>query len=133
MAAKCSTARRVTTSKVLAVRVSARAFCILTSVNVRARVTSRRKAAFLWLDSIRVTERCGDQSLMGRPGNPAPEPRSATESKAFTTEDTEDTEEGAGNRWRAAKKDSPKWRGAVVLGLRVGGGVAGGVPRTSVL
>src|SRR5580658_1146290 len=76
MASKRSTARRVTTWKVVE-RVSARAFCILTLVNVRARVTSRRKAAFLWLDSTRVREICGAQSFMGRPGNPAPEPTSA--------------------------------------------------------
>src|ERR1700679_2952926 len=50
---KRSTARRVTTSKVAGGRVSARAFCILMSVNVRARVSSRRKVAFLWLDSIK--------------------------------------------------------------------------------
>src|SRR5580698_3047269 len=41
-----STARRVTTSKVDGGRVSARVFCILMSVNVRARATSRRKVAF---------------------------------------------------------------------------------------
>src|SRR5229473_2509679 len=62
--AKRSTARRVTTSKVAGGSVSARAFCILTSVNVRARVTSWRKAAFLWLDSISVRAMYGAQSLM---------------------------------------------------------------------
>jgi len=76
---KRSTARRVTTSNFLsAERVSARAVCILMSVNVSARATSRRKVAFLWLDSISVRDMCGAQSLMGMPGNPAPEPRSAT-------------------------------------------------------
>ena len=54
MFSKRSTARRVTTSKVDGGRVSARTFCISMSVNVRARVTSRRKVAFFWLDSIRV-------------------------------------------------------------------------------
>jgi hypothetical protein len=67
----------VTKSKVAGERVSARAFCISMSVNVRARVTSRRKAAFLWLDSMRVRAMSGAQSLMGMPGKPAPEPRSA--------------------------------------------------------
>src|SRR5580658_2045328 len=43
-----STARRVTTSKVDGGRVSARAFCILMFVNVRARVSSRRKVALFW-------------------------------------------------------------------------------------
>ena len=77
--AKRSTARRVTTSKVVAGKGFRRAaVCILTFVNVRARMTSRRKAVFLWLDSIRVREMCGAQSLMGMPGNPAPEPRSAS-------------------------------------------------------
>ena len=71
---KRSTARRVTTSKVDGGRVSARAFCILMSVNVRARATSRRKVAFLWLDSMRVRAMLGAQSLMGMPGKPAPEP-----------------------------------------------------------
>src|SRR5437870_3040345 len=49
IASKRSTARRVTTSAagVVSVRVSARAVITLTSVNVRARITSRRKAAFL--------------------------------------------------------------------------------------
>src|ERR1035438_2922003 len=44
---KRSTARRVITSNVFGATASARAFRISTSVNVRARVTSRRKAAFL--------------------------------------------------------------------------------------
>ena len=88
MVSKRSTARRVTTSNVVVSEVglssvvreadSMRVFCILTSVNVRARVISRRKVAFLWLDSMRVREMCGAQSLKGMPGNPAPEPRSAT-------------------------------------------------------
>ena len=73
-----STARRVTTSKFIPARDSARVFCILMFVNVRARVTSRRNAAFFWLDSIRVKEISGAQSFIGMPGKPAPEPRSAT-------------------------------------------------------
>src|ERR1700688_4852703 len=55
---------------------------------------------------------------MGRPGNPAPEPTSATDSKAFTTEDTE---EDWGKRWRAAKRLSPKWRVAMASGSPAGG------------
>src|SRR5665811_555950 len=49
---KRSTARRVTVLNTVPVRVSARVICILTSVNVSVRATSRRNAAFLWLDSI---------------------------------------------------------------------------------
>src|ERR1700684_39805 len=63
-------------------RSLARAGNTLTFVNVRARMISRRKAVFFWLDSIRVRAMCGAQSLMGMPGNPAPEPRSATRSLA---------------------------------------------------
>src|ERR1039458_10300965 len=60
IASKRSTARRVTVSKTVPVRVSARAICILTSVNVSARATSRRNAAFLWSDSISVREMSGE-------------------------------------------------------------------------
>src|SRR5271167_1905395 len=121
-----STARRVTTSKVDGGMVWARAFFILMSVNVMARATSRRKVAFFWLDSIRVRAMLGAQSFMGMPGKPAPEPTSATrstrslvvsrwslatsKSKPCTAEDAEDAEEELGNRWRAANRDSPKWR-----------------------
>ena len=45
-------------------------------VNVKLRVTSRRKVAFFWLDSIRVTSISGAQIFIGRPGKPAPEPMS---------------------------------------------------------
>src|SRR5260370_42400397 len=71
---------------------------------------------------------------MGRPGNPAPEPMSATvsaSSKSLTTEDTEDTEGGTGNSMRAAKRDSPKWRGEGASGGRGAGGGVGGVPGPS--
>ena len=71
----------------------------------------------------------GAQSFIGIPGNPAPEPRSATEeSTSFPTEDAECTEEffivlpgraEFGNRWRAAKKDSPKWRVTISSGSRM--------------
>src|SRR5215467_5457158 len=49
MSAKCSTARRVTQAAagMRAPRVSARPVITLTSINVRARANSRRKAAFL--------------------------------------------------------------------------------------
>jgi hypothetical protein len=50
-----------------------------TLVKASERTTSRRNVAFLWLDSIKVKEICGAQSLRGTPGKPAPEPRSATE------------------------------------------------------
>jgi hypothetical protein len=39
-------------------------------------MASRRKVTFLWLDSIRVIFVSGDEIFMGRPGKPAPEPRS---------------------------------------------------------
>jgi hypothetical protein len=130
ISARRSTARRVTTSKVHGGRVWARTFCILMSVNVRARATSRRKVAFFWFDSIRVREIFGAQSFMGMPGKPAPEPRSATRasafglrasggSKAFTAEGAEDAEELLGNRWRAAKRLSPKWRVTISSSLRM--------------
>ena len=123
MSVKRSTALRVTTSKRagwLVMSCSARAENTLMSVNVRARITSRRKVTFLWLDSISVREISGAQSFIGMPGKPAPEPMSATRgagfglrasgSKSFNTEDAGDTEEGRGNRCWAAKRDSPKWR-----------------------
>ena len=128
IAVKRSTARRVTTSnKVgwLAGNCSARAGTTLMFVNVRARMTSRRKVAFLWLDSISVTAISGAQSFMGMPGKPAPDPRSATviwslvvrrwslaesTSKSFNAENAEIAEEGRGNRCWAAKRLSPKWR-----------------------
>src|ERR1022692_931862 len=110
-----STARRVTTSKVVGGRVSARTFCIFTSVNVRARVTSLRKAAFLWLDSMRVRARFEAQSLMGSPGKPAPEPRSARR----TGESPVPTRAVDGKRCVAAKRDSPKWRVTISSGLRM--------------
>src|ERR1017187_10656261 len=85
---------------------------------------------------MRVRAMLGAQSFIGTPGNPAPEPRSATRAKPFTAEHpsallragAEGAEEffsvlpwlaGVGNRWRAAKRDSPKWRGAIFSGLRV--------------
>jgi len=118
---KCSTARRVTMSKLDGGRVSARVFCILTSVNVRERAVSRRKAAFLWLDSMSVRAMFGTQSLMGIPGKPAPEPRSATVTRLATSKalNTEYTEEAQGKRWRAAKRDSPKWRVTIFSGSRM--------------
>src|SRR5260370_42439911 len=68
MLAKRSTARRVTRSKVPGGRGSARAFCILTSVNVRARATSRRKVAFLWRESMKVQGVWGSPGVLGVPG-----------------------------------------------------------------
>ena len=68
MESKRSTARRVTTLKLAGGRISARAFCISTSVNVRARATSRRNAAFLWFDSISVTDELRRPEFDGEAG-----------------------------------------------------------------
>ena len=102
---------------------SARAKNTLISVNVMARMTSRRKVAFFWLDSISVTRRCGAQILMGRPGKPAPEPTSRR-SGEFPPCRTKRDEDGApaallGKRWRAANRDSPKWRVTICSGSRM--------------
>src|ERR1035438_6843832 len=91
------------------------------SVNVRERTTSRRKMAFLRFDSIKVRAISGAQIFIGMPGKPAPEPRSATRANPRTAEDAEAAEKffsvlpwsaGVGKRCLAAKRDSPKWRGA---------------------
>ena len=78
---KRSTARRVTRKAggTRWRRISARSAITFISVNARVRPASRRKAAFLWLDSIRVSEMWGAQIFRGRAGNPAPEPMSRTE------------------------------------------------------
>lgn len=137
-----STARMVTTSKVEGGSVSARPLYILTSVNVRARVTSRRNTAFFWWDSIRVRTISGAQSFIGSPGKPAPEPKSATlvllvrrsvaGTKPFTTEGTGDTEETLGKRWRATNRDSPKWRGTISSGSRIAVRLMRAFQRTSI-
>src|ERR1039458_6522445 len=74
---------------------------------------------------MRVRAMLGAQSFIGTPGNPAPEPRSATRAKPFTAEHpsallragAEGAEEffsvlpwlaGVGGMWGAAKRDSPK-------------------------
>src|SRR5581483_4662969 len=81
-----------------------------TPFNVKARITSRRNAAFLWLASIKITESSGTQILMGSPGNPAPEPTS-TSCRRGTGED--------GRKRRcAAKRDSPKCRVTTLSGSR---------------
>ena len=49
----------------------------------RWRLDSRRKTAFLWLDSTSVTRQSGLRIAMGIPGNPAPEPTSSTEISRF--------------------------------------------------
>src|ERR1039458_8329084 len=89
---------------------------------------------------MRVRAMLGAQSFIGTPGNPAPEPRSATRAKPFTAEHpsallragAEGAEEffsvlpwlaGVGNRWRAAKRDSPKWRGGIFFGSRMAVGL----------
>ena len=96
----------------------------------------------MWLDSIRVREICGAQSFRGMPGNPAPEPRSATRQNESTTEDAEDRGEGESttedsedteesdlttedsegcglSSWLEAKRDSPKWRRTISSGSRM--------------
>src|ERR1700680_3189811 len=68
----------------------------------------------------------GAQSLMGSPGKPAPEPRSATRgrAKSFAREGAEVslrvvTEEALGNKWQAANRLSPKWRVTISSGSRM--------------
>ncbi len=147
---KRSTARRVMrlnlAGGLAADSCSARRSNTLMFVNVRARTTSRRNVDFLWLDSISVRSIAGAQSLMGIPGKPAPEPRSATRmrssvvgrwslaeskffntgdtedaptSKSFNAENAEDAEEGRGNTCCAAKRLSPKWRVTISSSLRM--------------
>src|SRR5580700_9572187 len=60
----------------------------------------------------------GAQSFIGMPGKPAPEPRSAS-SKALTAEGAEYAEATRGNKWRAANRDSPKWRVTISSSLRI--------------
>src|SRR5580765_185079 len=74
---KCSTARRVTVAARAPGRSSARLGATWISLNPRARIASRRNVTFLLFDSMRVTDVPGDQILIGRPGNPAPDPMSA--------------------------------------------------------
>ena len=50
----------------------------LTSVNLSARATSRKKVAFLWFDSTSVRGMAGAQIFRGSAGKPAPEPMSRT-------------------------------------------------------
>ena len=73
--------------------------------------------AFLWLDSIRVRAMWGVQSFRGRPGNPAPEPMSATESilPQRAQEDTEKTGETGGGRVYGEVAS-----GYTIMGLRRG-------------
>ncbi len=90
-----STARRVTqsncSSRFSALPASTRAS------SWRLRTTSRRKAAFLFCDSAKVTLISGRQIAIGTPGNPAPLPKSRT--VAIPT----------GKAWAPAI-DSTKWR-----------------------
>src|SRR5579863_8824382 len=101
-------------------------------VNVKLRATSRRKAAFFWLDSSRVTSTAGAQIFMGRPGKPAPEPmsisRALAELRSALTAPWTSLKAGsagcadvvlAGKSWRAAKRDSPKWRVTISSGWRM--------------
>jgi hypothetical protein len=120
---KCSTARRVTTSAGRLESASARPGKTLMFVNVKLRVTSRRKVAFFWLDSIRVTSMSGAQIFIGRPGKPAPEPMSirrvlAELCSAWTAEGGCPHVVLAGKSWRAANRDSPKWRVTISSGWR---------------
>src|SRR5579871_3789743 len=52
---------------------------------------------------------------MGIPGNPAPDPTSATDGPF----PTEDPGEHRGNSWRAANRLSPKWRVTICSGSRI--------------
>ena len=106
-----STARRVTRLARWGM-VSARALRTVNAESWSARPISRRNVDFLpWL-SIRVSWRCGAQYLMGSPGNPAPLPRSKTSSAVLVGRGCR------GKRWRAAKRDSPKWRVTISSGVR---------------
>ncbi len=131
---KRSTALKVTTSKrvgSVVVSCSARAGNTLMFVNVRARMTSRRKVAFLWLDSISATAVSGAQSFMGMPGKPAPEPRSATRMRSLVVRrwpladstskpfNAEIAEGGRGTRCWAANRLSPKWRVTISSSSRI--------------
>jgi hypothetical protein len=73
--AMLSTARRVMQSNV-SFRVSARPLWTFVC-RPRVRTASRRKAAFLFWDSARVTAISGRIRAMGIPGKPAPEPKSS--------------------------------------------------------
>src|SRR5207237_8959050 len=73
---KRSTARRVTVPAESAGKSSARVADTSMFVNASERITSRRNATFLLLDSMRETLVPEDQILMGSPGNPAPDPMS---------------------------------------------------------
>src|SRR5580704_501674 len=93
------------------------------SVNVRLRASWRRKATFLWFDSIRVRWSRGAQSLMGTPGKPAPEPMSMREAGWALWLRSGQAREvpvptRSGKRWRAANRDSPKWRVTIASGWR---------------
>ncbi len=57
----------------------------------------------------------GRRMAMGRPGKPAPEPKSRRVGVS-------------GSRWRAAKRLSPKWRRTISSGVADGGEVGAGVP-----
>src|ERR1700675_238592 len=75
----------------------------------------------------------GAQIFMGRPGKPAPDPKStrkpvAGKGELAGTEPKGETPAAApapvlpglaGRRWRAAKKDSPKWRVMISCGVRM--------------
>src|SRR5215475_12569439 len=129
---KRSTARRVTRLAVPGVWSSAREANTSMSVNVSARITSRKKTTFFWFDSIKVTGKEGDQTLMGMPGKPAPDPTSMRwPGEAL---DGKGPRLGPANganlahpgspiavrdKCRAAKSDSPKWRVAISSGVRM--------------
>src|SRR3989441_10034361 len=69
---------------------------------------------------------------MGMPGNPAPEPTSITRLLVvgrWWSAGGWLSAIGAGNRRRAANKDSPKWRGTISFRSRTAAGVARAVQR----
>ena len=86
MESKRSTARRVTMSAVEG-KSSARPANTSMFVNVVARAASRRNATFLWFDSMSVRWMWGAQIFRGRPGKPAPDPRSTTDGAGEATWD----------------------------------------------
>jgi hypothetical protein len=111
---KRSTARRVTIGAEEAGKSWARPVNTSMCVNLRARITSRRKVAFLCLDSMRVTDNFEAQILMGSPGKPAPEPRSSKRAPS----ESPGARGGERERFCAAKMDSPKCRVTICSGSR---------------
>src|ERR1700733_11739526 len=102
-----STARRATTlNRRLGGMDSTRLGHISTFWRPRVRTASRRNVDFLFWDSASVTWILGRRTAMGRPGKPAPEPKSR---RVLVSTGI----------WRAAKRLSPKWRRTISSGSRM--------------